>query len=790
MLKNYLTIIIRNFKKDRFHSLVNLMGLMTGLTAFILITLFVREELSYDQFHSEKSSLYRLIQLDTESGVRSGAAPPDYAEILMDEIPGIEGFSRLKQPESKNLIQNGESGVYTHGFFYTDQDFFRLFSFKLIEGNSSVVLDKPMSAVITQSFAKKLFGDTNPVGKELELNKQTRLYVTGVCEDPPHNSTIRFEILARAPKEQFNNTINEGYLTSVTTYLKLAENVNINGTLAQINTSKAREGYSLFFKNMAFELMPITDQHLNGKLDRDALESSDMRMVYLFSGIGFIILLLAVINYINMVIARAMRRTREIGLRKVIGAQKRHLIGYQLLESIVITTISLVMAFALAERLIPWLNSQFDMNLRLNYLSMEFLVFVPLFGLILGLLSGLYPALAINRQGSLALLQNQLNGPGGRGRLRKILVGFQFIVAGIMVLVTVIMHSQMHFLKNKDIGFQKELLVYVPLFDDLKGSSQIFKNEVLTMAGVSSATVTNWMIGDYSFSSKFAGLVDRDNRERPAYVENTLIHGDKDVIPTLGLEILEIEPGFELTDLDTTHTIISQSVVEELGWEGEALGRDLYTYLGEKRRVVAVVANFHSGSYKQRITHAVVELNNISSDENLLIRFESEGYQETLADLKEKYETLLNRPFEYKYVDHEIDKFYRQEADQVSLFNAFSGLALLLSLLGLVAMASYTTRQRQKEVSIRKVLGASIKELLLMLNKEHTWLTIIAFAIATPVAVYAMQDWLANFKYHVTLKPTLFVMAILGFVALNIIITLVYTLRVSRANPAHTLRNE
>ncbi|GAB5523176.1 MAG: ABC transporter permease [Roseivirga sp.] len=789
MLKNYLTIIFRNFKRERLHSALNLLGLMTGLTAFMLIALFVRTELSYDQFHSQKNSLYRIIQVDKETGARRGVIPPTLAAQFEADIPGIQGFNRLTNDKGRNLVQLGEEGIYTEGFYYTDEDFFDLFDFKLTEGGSNLLADQGY-AVLTRSFAMKLFGDANPIGKELSLNKEKKLVVSGICENPPHNSTLQFDILAKAPVGQFENTIQQGYLRSVVSYLHLDENADMTGITQQLNDSNAAGEYKMFFPNISFELLPVTDQHLRSGLDRDVFNVSDIRMVYLFSGIGLTILLLAIINYINMVIARSLRRAKEIGLRKVIGAQKRDLVGFQLLESVLMTTISLILAFALAERIVPLLNDQFEMGLYLNYLSVEFLVFVPFTGIGLGLLSGLYPAWYINRYSSLLLLRSSGKGIGDKNWLRKILVGFQFAVAGIMLLVTIIMQSQMQFMKNKEIGFDKDLLVQIPLFEELKGSSQTFKNETLGMAGVSSATVANWMIGRHTSSSRFSEKVDRDSRERPPYTPVTVLNGDKDMVKTLGVSVLEMEADFDLTELDTTHTIISKAAAQALGWEGEALGKTLYEYGGDKRRVVAVIEDFHSNSYKEEMAPTVIEVGKIWSDENLLIRFSADKHQETLAAIGELYEQIVQRPFEFTYLDDEIDKFYRKEAGQVSLFNTFSTLAIALSLMGLIAMASYATRQRQKEVSVRKVLGASVKELILMLNKEQTRLTIIAFLIATPIVVYAMQDWLATFKYRISIDPLYFVLAIAGFIALNLITTLVYTLRVSRANPAETLRNE
>jgi putative ABC transport system permease protein len=559
-----------------------------------------------------------------------------------------------------------------------------------------------------------------------------------------------------------------------------------------INELKMKSIYGMFVKDDVFGLLPVTDQRLHASFNRGyTTEQSDVKIVYLFSGIGFVILLLAIINYVNMVTASSLKRAKEIGLRKVIGAHKSQLVLYQLVESIAITTIALVIAFAITERLLPLMNGMLGKSMQLNYLSLEFLLFVPIMGLLIGVLTGLYPSFYISRHKPLILLKKNLGGTSGKGGLRRGLVGFQFLMAGVLILVTLIMQSQMKFLKEQKMGFDKELLVYVPLFEDLKGKSQVFKNEVLGMSGVSSATVTDWMFENNAHSGVFAGYFDGDTQERPPYVSVYPVAADEGIIKTLGLKLLEAEEGFDMAQMDSTGIVISRLVADGLGWkEQSAIGKYVYEYAGEKKRVVAVIDDFHTSSLKNEILPSVIQHKESWLNENLLIRFETEGHQATLDEIKVKYESLLNRPFEFSYVDDEIEKYYKEEADQVALFNVFSGLAIFISLLGLMAMATYSAEQRKKEVSIRKVLGASMRQLILLLNKENGILVIIAFLIATPIAIYAMQDWLAEFKYRITLNPMLFVLAIAGFFVLNVLVTLFFSLKVSRANPADTLREE
>jgi putative ABC transport system permease protein len=790
MLINYLKIIARTFRRERFHSIINLFGLTTGLTAFILIGLFVRKELSYDRFHGEQDSLFRMIQVNDKTGMRNGFVLSDFAKIVKEEFPEVVSYSRLSNDQKRNLLQVNENGHYTNGFYYTDADFFEMFDFKLVDGVEGKVLNKPLHAVITQSLAARLFGEINPIGEEILLNKEKSLIVSGVCQDVPDNSSIQFEILVKAPEGQFKNTLNEGFVRMVIAFLQLERDTDIDALEAKVNASRALENYKPAFDQISFDLIPITDQHLRSGLDIDTQGVSDMKMIYLFSGIGLIILLLAIINYVNMVIARQLRKGREVGLRRVIGANRVHLITYQFAESIVVTTLSIILAFAIAERLVPILNGQFDLALELDYFTMDFMVSVPLTGLTLGLLSGLYPAWHISRKKPLSLLTNSTDAVGGKIISKRILVGFQFSVAGVMILITVIMQSQMSFMKNKEIGFEKDLLVHIPLFEEVKGDSEIFKREVINMAGVSSSTVSNWMIGRYRTTVSFGERRGDDRESSPPYTRHTLVIGDQDFVKTLDVKVIRKVADFTFNTLNQDQIMISESMIDQLGWQNDVLGKYLYTRSGEAKKIVAIVEDFHSRSYREEREPTVIQMGKPSSNQGLLVRYASVDHEQTLMAMKDSFEELFQRPFEFSYMNDEIDRFYRREAGQVRLFNTFSSLAVLLSLLGLVAMASYTTKQRQKEVSIRKVLGASAKELIILLNKEQTGLTLVAFGIAIPVAIYSMKSWLESFKYRIEIEPYYFVLTILGFLLLNTICTLAYTLRVSRANPADTLRNE
>lgn len=787
MLKNYLTIILRKLRKERLYTFVNLLGLTVGLCAVLFIGLFVNDELSFDKFHTDKDRTFRVISQSPRFGYSSHIAS-DYVDRVAEVTPQIESFSRIRKMGGQALLEAEGTRLYAREVLMVDHNFFEFFDFKLLDGQAANVLNEPATAVISEAMAARVFGDKNPVGERLLIDKARSVVITGVAADAPANSHIQFDLLVSEDGGFESDFEKMGYVSSVISYVKLLSDEDVSYVTEQLAYMKDKMPYTILLEGETFELMPLVEQHLTSAYENDAFAKNDLRFIYLFTGIGLVILILAVINYINLATAQALRRLKEIGLRKVIGASRSQLLMYQFMESVVVTTISFILAFALAERALPLYNSLLSKSITLNYLSPEFLVGVPVLGGIVGLLAGAYPAFFQSRFQALRLVNRQISDKGGKKNLRRGLMLLQFMVAGVLLLTTLIMQSQVRYLKEKDLGFDKDHLLSVPMYEDSVYNGAYLKQQVSSLAGVKNVSVSSWRMGGGLSSVVFSS--DPDQNEDAERVRMEYILGDKDYIQTLGLKVTESSQSYREHGIRSGEVVASLKLLEVLGWQDNPIGREVYDFDSETFTIVAVVEDFHVRPLKTEIRPALIYLGNAPRSENLIVRLEAESYATVIESVGGLYEEAFQRPFEYSFVDDQMEQFYKTEFGQFKLFSILTSLAVFIALMGLLALTTYMTQQRQKEVSIRKVLGASMKELLLMLNKEHTWLTIIAFAIATPVAVYAMQDWLANFKYHIDLKPTLFITAVLGFVALNIIITLVYTLRVSRANPAETLRND
>lgn len=783
MFRNNLKLILRKLKREKLYTFVNILGLTVGLTAFLLIGLYVRDELSFDRFHDNHENIYRVISQSEEGGY-SSLVVSDYVDYFEEDSPQIESYTRLAIKEFYSLVESEDKALNVEKVLYTDRNFFEFFSFALDEENLSSVFNQSGSAVITTELSEKLFGSDDPIGKSLKINKDESVIITGLAETVPSNSHIQFEMVVYDQGYFKNDYTNKHFVKSAITYLTLSPGSSAGQVAEEIDAAKPKPDYARFLENESFSLLPMTDQRLKAPFEFDYYENNDIRYVKLFSGIGLVVLLLAVINYINLVTAQSLKRQKEVGLRKVIGAQKLHLVFYHLFESTVVALISFALAFAIAERLMPLYNGWLEKDIILQYDSWEFVSWVFIAGIALGFVSGAYPAFYISRFKPLMLINNKSLGLSNKEGLRKFLVLFQFIISGLLLVVAVLMHNQMRYLKTKDLGFNPEFVVQVPLYRSSEYSHESLKNEIQNISGVEFASVSGWQVG----GGAKTGITD-DPKNIQESREAAVISADKDYAKTLGLSFIMKADHFEFDKLNSNEVVVNEALVQDFGWENP-LGQKIYNFDTRPLEVVAVVADFHTYSLKQEVEPHFIQPLTERSARNALLKINGEQAQQTLANVGEVYESMVQRPFEFYYLNDQIRDFYKKEQGQFLLFQIFSSLAIFVSLLGLVGLTIYTVQQRRKEVSVRKVLGASVQRLILMLNKEYSILVLIAFIIASPIAYYAMQGWLEEFKYRITISPLIFVIACLAFLSLSWLVTIAQSLRVSRENPADVLREE
>ncbi len=786
MLKNHLTLVLRKLRKEKIYTFVNIFGLTIGLTSFLLITLYIQDELSFDKEVAKYDNTYRVYINHTDWGFR-GRMASNYLDIVGDKIPQIIHSSRISNYSDAQLLRVGERSIYTDKVLRVDPNFFRFFDFELLDAKPMGVFSNTGSVVITTDLARLLFGDENPVGREIEFDKNEKVYVTALVEPAKKTSSIQFDML-KYDERFFEEGFKEHGGQTVMTYVALSNNTKAEEVEQLMNGAREIPDYRFFLKNQTFGLLPFEDQRLHAPYDSDYFEVNSMSYVLMFVAIGVAVLLLAIINYVNLVTAQAAKRYKEIGLRKVIGASRRQLIAYQFAESIAVTTISFALSFAIAERLLPTMNQMLGKGMKLEYLSLEFLVWVLVIGVLIGLFSGAYPAYYITRFRPLSLLQKNVSN-GGRGWLRKFLVLFQFVTSGILLTVLVIISEQMDYLKSKDLGFDSDFLINVPLYKDSTDFYQTIKNELSTVSGLESVSLGGFQPGG-RMSSSVNNNPDK-NAEGRISTGVDLVFGDNNFLETTQLEVLWKSDAFRKDDFNEHQIIINEALAKKLGLSSNPEGQRLYQWQDPiGLELVAIVKDFHLQSLKEEINPTTIRYLDDWGTRNLLLRINRANPSEVLSKVGESYERIFDRPFEFYYVNDEVKDFYRKEEGQFKLFKIFASLAISISLLGLVALTIFTLEQRRKEVSIRKVLGASMQRLLVMLNREYSILVFIAFIIASPIAFYAIQAWLEQFKYRITVTPILFLGAFFGFLVLSWLVTLGQSLKVSNENPADVLREE
>lgn len=792
MLRNHLKLVLRKLRKERIYTFVNITGLTIGLTAFLLIALYVRDELSFDQFHTNKDNIYRVTSLSKgrNGNSISGYIASDFAEFFTPQVPQIESFTRLSTVNGTILVEEGEKQLYANKVFYADKNFFEFFDFKLINSNKSGVFSSGGQAVVTEQFAKKFFNDEDPVGRSLKINKTKSVMINGVVSEPPSQSHIQFEMLIYEPGH-FENTFKKyGGIRNVITYVEVKEGAEFIALKDQLNDARSIPPYSNFFEafDYQFDLLPMTEQRLSAPYSRDFFELNDMRFVKLFTGIALIVLFLALINYMNLVTAQSARKIKEVGIRKVIGATKMNLMYHQFIESVVLVVISFLLSFGVTERLLPLLNQELDKDIQLSYSSPEFFLWVFASGIVLGLIAGIYPAMNIARFKPLVLVQKRGSFLSSKGYFRRALFLFQYVASGILLIALFLIANQMNYLKNHDLGFDQEMLVVLPLYGDAPNSMETIKTEIGKVGGVLSASLSNWKVGSNATMNIYDGK--HKNGEGVNGYSTNFINADGDFLSTIKGELIATVPGFKLSDLSGNQILVNEVLVDTLNWE-EPLGRKLYDWSNREKTIVGVFKNIHTYSLKEKVEPSIIEGGtSVFAKDKLLLKLDGTEFSSTVDKISSSYEKLTERPFEFYFMEDEVKAFYKKEQGQFKLFQIFSFLAVFISLLGLIALTIYMVEQRRKEVSIRKVLGASIKQLILMLNREYTVLVIIAFLIASPIAYYSMQDWLSAFKYRISIHPLLFIGALMAFMVLSWLVTILQSFRVSRENPADVLRDE
>lgn len=781
MLKTYLSTFFRKFKNERLFSLLNLGGLTFGLTTVLLITLFIRDELSYDQFHQQKDDIYVGYHLMGSNRVTSDRMAYGLGKQIKDEVPEV---LKLAAYQSRDLmITAGGKTFLENRLAYVSEDFFEVFDFPILYGLNE---SNKSSVMVNYTAAEKYFGEaTLAIGQTILVNERDEYVISGVLEQIPANSTIQFDFVLTGNQifDERSQMDNEGGYFPAQNWFLMQEGFDQDAVQKKMQSIALNMPYKGRYESTQADqnifLMPLNDLHLKGALDYSTNEKSDIRYVYLFSAIGLLVLIIAVINYTNLTTAQSIKRGKEVGLRKVIGASRAQILSYYLVESFSLVLVSSVLAFALTERLLPWANSLLDKQMELNYFSMEFFGLIIGITVIVGFLSGIYPALILSKAKPLhALGETKAN---SKSRLRKSLTVVQFFIAQLLIIATVIIQQQLHFIQTKNLGYDRELLMEVDLNNKLGENAQTFKNELLSIPGVEQVSMANAPIsrsGIGEMSAEELGV------EGDLSVLTEFFNGDEDFIETFGMELI----SGQMPNKDLRGILVSESAVEQFTW-GTIEERYIVSR-GEKIPVVGLVKDFHNESLKSVIRPSIISYNR-REPRFAMIKLGGANVQQTVSQITDKWEALdTGRPIQFKFLDEAYNRQYKVEQRLGEMFLFFSGLAIVIAVLGLVGLSTFTIEQRLKEISLRRVLGARYKELFGLFAKGYASMALLGFLLAAPVVFYLIGGWLNQFVYRISPSIMSYSSAFLITFLLAMAIIIVQINRTSKRNPAEVLRNE
>ena len=786
MLYNYFKVAIRDFRRHATYSFINISGLAVGMAACLLIASYIHHELSYDRFNEHADRIYRVVQEQSFGAVQEIAVTPaPVAPALLETFPEIEYAVRF-YASTNTLQREGIQGVTTK-VAYTDSTVFNVFSLPLIQGDLSKALVAPNTIVLTETTAKNFFGQENALGNSLTFNDE-EFVVTGVMADVPSNAHFHFEALASFSTLEKESWTNSWARNSFWTYILLRPEtsaVNLEAKFpafigAHIERSDAQEVFKYF-------LQPLRDIHLHSKLISEFGVNNDISVIYIFSGIAFFILIIAAINYINLSTARSSLRMREVGIRKVMGANRKQLVYQFLGEALIFTFLALGSALLLMWISLPVFSE--IMGVAILFHVPAIFSMAGLF-ILIGLASGAYPAFHLSGFRPVSVLKGKLPAFGGAVPFRKALVVVQFTISIALIVSVSAAYFQLQYIQNKDLGYNKEYLISV----DVQGATdkiELLKSAFSQHPSVTHVAAAYKTIGDGNNTTTFRREgTGEDNMKTLAYLEV-----DPEFVSTMGMTILagrnfsSERPTDIYGNADETYRIIlNESGIRAFGWATpeEAVGQRI-TQGGKPTEIIGVVKDFHFATFHQSIDPISLWWDPPSL-QTIVVRLKPEALSTSLADLQTSWSSVLpDLPFTYVFVDEHLNGLYRGDQRIGKLFAVFAILALVIACLGLFGLTSFTTQQRRKEIGVRKVLGASVQSIVTLLSKDVIQLIGIAFVFSAPIAYIVINNWLNTFAYRIHLSIWVFLVA--GMVALSIaLLTVGYqSVRAAQADPVQSL---
>lgn len=808
MYKNYFTIAWRTFLKSKGYSFINIVGLAVGLSACLLIGLYVKHELSYDRFHEKASRVYR-VNMELKFGdnhLDLAVANPLFGETAEREIQQVEETTRL-QWYGRFLVKKGNENIQEGNIAWADSTLFDVFTLPMISGNPKTALTEPNSIVITASVALKYFDRTDVVGETLTINNTETRKITGVIKDIPSN--MHFQFTSFVPIIEREDALEDTWAGSQNwnTYLLLKEGVNADEVVRLANKMTDRHlgpqlkqviGKSLeefngegnFFK---VSLTALPDIHLWSDRIGELYGSGNIQYVYIFSAIATCILFIAIINFMNLATARSANRAREVGIRKVMGSMKGALVGQFITESVLTCAAAMLIAVGITVAIFPFFNELTGKPLDSSILfTPQILAGLIVLTLVVGIVSGSYPAFYLSAFQPVSVLKGTYNQGGKRSVFRNVLVVFQFSASVLLIAGTLIVFRQLQYIQHKDVGYKREQLLIINNIDKLGNRTEALKTGLLQVPGIEKTTVTGYLpVNYYRNNDSFFTSRSLDTKDMISMQKWTI---DEDYLETMGMQLLEGRNFSKDIAADTASLILNESAAKFLG-NHDILEKKLYRIVDEQTktlkefRVIGIVKDFNFSSLREHVKPLTFMYG--SHDGGVTVRLDGSDIPRTVSAIQDKWKSVApDLPFEYSFMDADFDRLYKGERQSGKLITYFASLSILISCLGLFGLATFMAEQRTKEIGIRKVMGASVTGITTLLSQDFLKLVLIAVAIAIPAAWYFMDKWLQDFAYHVDIEWWIFVVASVMALIIALMTVSVQAIKAAVQNPVNSLRSE
>lgn len=818
MIRNYLIVAFRSIFRNKLTAFINIAGLALAMMCCILIYLFVSDELNYDRYHAKADRTYRVtrnfLNKDGEANLHLANVAPPIGPLLKNDFGEIEVMARtinyglvIGLEKDGELVKN-----FTENYlFVVEPDIFKIFDIEVTAGDPATSLTRPFTIMLSEKSAKKFFDTENALGKRLRVNNQFDLEVTGVYKDFPTQSHWHPEYLVSFSTLNDDNIYGRNALetnwgnNAFGTYLLLEEGADPKKVEAGLpdfmerhyaNFAKTNFGAPPDFiasKATTLFLQKLTDIHLRSHLDDELEVNGNINNVRMMAVIGLFIILIACFNFVNLSTARATKRAKEVGLRKVVGAFKSQLVNQYLSESVLISFFALALAIVISVVAISWLNGFTGKSLTLNP-AINWPLFIGLvgFAVVVGLIAGLYPAFVLSSFKPALVLKGQQGSIKGKGMVRRSLVIVQFSISIVLLIATAITFQQLRYLNTRNLGYDKDQVVTLSYYNELADNYEAFYNKLLESSAIENAGRSSRIPTGRLLDSAGPPLITKGDSLITSSVTTKYVAIDEEFFKTYGMEM---SAGRDLTkDIPTDDSlafVVNETAAKAYGWKNITDGLDKdFSYANTKGKLVGVVKDFHFESLHQSIIPIVFwSRPGIFSD--LSIRISGNQMQQGLEHIEKVWKEFLpNRPFSYQFLSENYQRLYVEEQKQSQLFTIFSGLAIFIACLGLFGLATFNTLQRVKEIGIRKVLGASIPSILTLLSREIVMLIVVANLIAWPLAWYFMNQWLDSFAYHIDMNLAIYLLAALGAILLALITVSTQTIKAAMTNPSTTLRYE